>query len=134
MPTNCTLWPTPRKQWRLRTTWVIAKHMISCWTLNIKTVQEQKAVKLMNDFNILVLPLQLRSNEDTVLSIFWANNFDENLEKKLVVVQWKWWLLWHSKKFLIMSLALNTKSASSTYYFIAWKFRGFAVELKKPRN
>ena len=42
----------------------------------------QKAVKLMNDFNVLVSPLQLRSNEDTVLRIFRANNFDENLEKE----------------------------------------------------
>ena len=36
----------------------------------------------MNNFHILVLPLQPRPNKSTVLTVFRADNFDKNVDKK----------------------------------------------------
>ena len=50
--------------------------------LDIETVQAQKAVTLMNNANTSVLPLQQKSDEETVLTVFWAENFDKNVDKE----------------------------------------------------
>ena len=50
--------------------------------LNIKTAQAQKALTLMNNADTSVLPLQPKSDEETVLTAFWADNFDKSVSKK----------------------------------------------------
>ena len=50
--------------------------------LNIKTTKAQNALTLMNNADTSVLPLQPKSDEETVLTAFWAGNFDRNVSRK----------------------------------------------------
>ena len=65
----------------------IANRLGHCVTydnlLDIQSAHAQKAVKLMNDNHISVLPLQQKSDEDSVLTVFWADNFDKNVDKEV---------------------------------------------------
>ena len=58
-------------------------HCVSYDTvLDIETAQAQKAVTLRNNADTSVLPLQPKSDEETVLTVFWAENFDRNVDKE----------------------------------------------------
>ena len=50
--------------------------------LDIETAQAQKAVTHMNNANTSVLPLKPKSDEETVLTVFWADNFGKNVGKE----------------------------------------------------
>ena len=50
--------------------------------MDVETAQAQKVVKLMNNADTSVLPLQSKSDEETVLTVFWADNFDKNVDKE----------------------------------------------------
>ena len=54
--------------------------------LDIEIKQEQKAVTLINNADTFVLPLQPKSYEETVLTVFWADNFDKNKGIDIVAV------------------------------------------------
>ena len=50
--------------------------------LDTETVQAQKSWILMNNDGTSVLPLELKSDEETVLNVFWADNFRKNIDKE----------------------------------------------------
>ena len=81
-------------------------------------VCEQTKMVDMNNDNILFLPL---------LSYELPASTKENLEKKNKLL-WKFYIL---TLFTFESIVLYTLLHEN---FAAWKFRGFAVEFKKPQN
>ena len=50
--------------------------------LDIETAHAQNAVKLMNSADTSVLPLQPRYPLQTVITVFWADDFDKNVDKE----------------------------------------------------
>lgn len=79
---------------------------------DIENGQVQKAMKLMNNSHAEALPLQSRSYENTVLTVYWADNRDKNVAKEtgggavnIMVSK----TIMVSKKCLIMLLVLNAK-------------------------
>ena len=45
-------------------------------------MQAQKSWILMNNDDTSVLPLELKSDEETVLNVFWVDNFRKNIDKE----------------------------------------------------
>ena len=66
-------------------------------------------MKLMNNSHVEALPLQSRSYENTVLTVFWADNRDKNVAKETGGGTVNVKTIMVSKKCLIMLLVLNAK-------------------------
>ena len=49
--------------------------------MDIESAQAKKAVKLMEGANTSVLPMKPKNSNDTVLTFFWADNFDKIVDK-----------------------------------------------------
>ena len=66
-------------------------------------------MKLMNNSHAEALPLQSRSYENTVLTVYWADNCDKNVAKETGGGAVNMKTIMVSKKCLIMLLVLNAK-------------------------
>lgn len=69
----------------------------------------QKAMKLMNNSHAEALLLQSRSYENTVFTVYWADNRDKNVAKETGGGAVNMKTIMVSKKCLIMLLVLNAK-------------------------
>lgn len=76
---------------------------------DIENGQVQKAMKLMNNSHAEALPLQSRPYENTVLTVYWADNRDKNVAKETGGGAVNMKTIMVSKKCLIMLLVLNAK-------------------------